>query len=155
MHRQLIALFLPQDLRQSECITELAEAWWQKVRALRAPAREGFRRDRIREAEERIERGLASLIDALRSDSRKWRYLLEASLGGTFNSLPELRVQIETHLEVVTRAAQDLAMEMIMLRRARKRGPLYRSMSEASMSMKTQDLNKMSPTNEPRWLIPR
>jgi len=107
MHRQLIALFLPQDLHQSACVTELAEGWWQKVRALRAPAWEGFRRDRVHEAEERIEQGLASLIDLLRLDSRKWRYDLEVALGGFFNSLAELRILIETHLEVVNQTAQE------------------------------------------------
>jgi hypothetical protein len=123
MHFQLIALFLPQNLDQSECVTHLAEAWWQKVRAMRAPEGEGFRRDHIREANERIERGLASLIEYLRRDTRKWRYLLRACLGGEFNSLAELRIQVETHLEVVSQAADQLALQMFMMGDREKRSP--------------------------------
>jgi len=107
MHRQLIALFLPRDLRQSMCVTELAEAWWEKVRALRGFPIQPFRHDRIREAEERIEAGLENLIDAMRAETRKGRYIIEVRLGAPFNSLAELRCLVEDQLEVVREAARQ------------------------------------------------
>jgi len=105
MHRQLMALFLPQNLDQSACLMELAEAWWEKVRALRGLPARPFRPERRRQAEARIEEGLEDLILALRASSRQWRSLVEALLGGPFESLAELRGLVEEQWEVVGEAA--------------------------------------------------
>jgi hypothetical protein len=148
LHRDLIALFLPQNSAQNECVTELAEAWWEKIRALHAPDREGFRRDNIRAADKRLEAGLRSLIGALRIGSRKWRYVLELSVGGRFNSLAGMRRRIEAQLDVVTRAAHDAESQAGA---GSNCSPFNRGQGEAEKSLKTNDLHKLSvKTNRSR-----
>lgn len=112
MHRQLIALLLPQTFDQSACVTELAEAWWEKARALRGYPELHFRRDRVLAADERIEQGLENFIGAMRAQRRKGRYLLEVRLGAPFNSLAEMRCLVESQLEVVTEAERKFHGEI-------------------------------------------
>jgi hypothetical protein len=150
LHRDLINLLLPRDLYLAERVAELAEACWEKVCALRAPAWRGFREDRVREAEERIEEELALLILALRGQSRQWRYRLECDLGATFNSDAQLRERIEARLPVLLRAVEATTIASY----AAAAGSLYCIQGKASISLKSKRLHKMSTQNEPKAVIP-
>jgi len=150
LHRDLIYLLLPQDLYLAERVADLVEACWEKVCALRAPAWQGFREDRVREAEERIEGELAYIIETLRGQSRKWRYRLEADLGATFDSTAQLRERIEAWLPVLRRAAEATTIASY----AAAARSLYCTESKASISLKSKHLHKMSTQNEPKAAIP-
>jgi hypothetical protein len=149
LHRDLINLLLPRDLYLAERVAELAEAWWEKVCALRAPAWRGFREDRVREAEERIEGELAFIIEALRGQSRQWRYRLECDLGATFNSDAQLRERIEARLPVLLKAAEATTIACY----ATAAGSLYCIQGKAGISLQSKHLHKMSTQNEPKTVI--
>ena len=150
LHRDLINLLPPEHPYLADRVADLAEACWEKVCALRAPAWRGFREDRVREAEERIEEELAFIIQALRGQSRQWRYRLEADLGATFDSTPQLRERIEAWLPVLRRAAEATTIATY----AAAANSLYCTQSKASISLKSKHLHKMSTQNEPKAVIP-
>jgi len=154
LHRDLIYLLLPRDLYLAERVADLAEAWWEKVCALRAPAWQGFREDRVREAEERIEWELAFIIPALRGQSRQWRYRLECDLGATFNSDAQLRERIEARLPVLLKAVEATTIASYAATPRSLTGSLYSTQSKASIPLKPKHLHKMSTQNEPKAVIP-
>jgi hypothetical protein len=154
LHRDLINLFPPEHPYLAERVAELAEAWWEKVCALRAPAWRGFREERVRKAEERIEGELALLIQALRGQSRKWRYRLECDLGATFNSDAQLRERIEARLPVLLRAVEATTIASYAATSRGLTGSLYSTQSKAGIPLKSKHLHKMSTRNEPKAVIP-
>ncbi|HMD99215.1 MAG TPA: hypothetical protein VKM93_18050 [Terriglobia bacterium] len=103
LHRDLVALFPPQEASDETAVRVLAETWWEKARRLRDWAGEGkpVTRDLARDLDAKIDQLILFLVNKRMERHEKWHVRLTAVLGQGPG-----RVAVST---VATRAARSSA----------------------------------------------
>ncbi len=98
LHRDLAAIFHPNDLPVSAAVMMLACAWWQKARRIRQWVGAGVAN--CPELDTRIEALLILVIDQMRAHRKPWLRRLADAVGSPVGRPAEVRRQIEDQLEL-------------------------------------------------------
>ncbi len=96
LHRDLIAVFQPQDGAASAAVELLALSWWEKARRIRHWVAAGPAR--CEDLDARLEELLKFLVYVLRQGHEWWQHRLAAVLGRPLGSPADVRRRIEARL---------------------------------------------------------
>jgi len=100
LHRDLVALFPPQEASDETAVRVLAETWWEKARRLRDWAGEGkpITRDLACDLDAKIEQLLVFLVNRRMERHEKWYVRLTEVLGRGLGGPANTRRKIERRL---------------------------------------------------------
>ncbi len=96
LHRDLIAIFQPQDVAGVGAVELLARTWWEKARRIRQWVAAGPAR--CEDLDARLEELLRFLVQVLRQRHEWWRHRLVSVLGRPLGPPAEVRRRIELRL---------------------------------------------------------
>ncbi len=96
LHRDLIAIFRPQDVAAIGVVEGLARTWWEKARRIRHWVAAGP--PLTKDLDTRLEELLLFLVHVLRQRHEWWRHRLISVLGQSLQSPEDVRRQIESRL---------------------------------------------------------
>jgi hypothetical protein len=96
LHRDLIAIFLPQDVAGVGAVEWLARTWWEKARRIRHWVAAGPAR--VQDLDVRLEALLLFLVQVQRRRHEWWQHRLVSVLGRPLGSPGDVRCQIESRL---------------------------------------------------------
>ncbi|MGO9273229.1 MAG: hypothetical protein ACLQOO_23835 [Terriglobia bacterium] len=96
LHRDLVALFPPQEASDETAVRVLAETWWEKARRLRDWAGEG--KPLTRDLDAKIDQLILFLVNKRMERHEKWHVRLTAVLGRGLAGPADTRCMIERRL---------------------------------------------------------
>jgi hypothetical protein len=96
LHRDLIAIFPPQDHAAVEAVEQMARTWWEKARRIRNWV--AASQPRTDELDARLEKLLIFLVYGERQRHGWWRHRLAAVLGRRLGSPADVLRRIEARL---------------------------------------------------------
>jgi hypothetical protein len=96
LHRDLVAIFHPNDPSAVTTVEQMARTWWEKARRVRNWVAAGH--PRTEELDAHLEKLLVLLVYGERNRHRWWRHRLAAVLGQRLGSPADVRQKIEARL---------------------------------------------------------
>jgi hypothetical protein len=96
LHRDLIALFHPEDRAGAGAVLLMASTWWEKARRIRNWVAAGPAR--VDDLDKRLEEGLQFLVYIQRQRHEWWQQRLVAVLGRPLGGPADVRRKIEARL---------------------------------------------------------
>ena len=96
LHRDLIAIFRPDEPAEVEAVLIMASVWWEKARRIRNWVASGPAR--ADDLDKRLEDWLGFLVSIQRQRHKWWQYRLIAVLGRPLGGPAEVRRKIEARL---------------------------------------------------------
>jgi hypothetical protein len=96
LHRDLIAIFHPEERNGSEAVLLMAQTWWEKARRIRDSAAAGPAR--VDDLDNRLELSLQFLLYVQGQRHERWHRRLVAVLGRPVGGPADVRRKIEARL---------------------------------------------------------
>jgi hypothetical protein len=96
LHRDLIAIFHPEERSGSEAVLLMAQTWWEKARRIRSSAAPGPAR--VDDLDKRLELSLQFLVYVQGQRHERWHRRLVAVLGRPLGGPADVRRKIEARL---------------------------------------------------------